>query len=57
MMGFRGIALPSENLTFTAPPSCSPGDLEGRMNAGVMGVTEGCKGCGVEGEGETRIAY
>jgi len=54
MMGFRGTATPSVNLTFTSLRSA--GDFEGRINAGVMGVTEGCKGCGVEGAGETDIA-
>ena len=57
MITFRGIALPSENLTFIAHPSSGAGDFEGLMNAGMMGVTEGCKGCGVEGAGEAGIAY
>jgi len=57
MMGFRGMASPSKNLTFIAPPPRGAGDCEGRMNAGVIGVIEGCKGCGAEEVGEVDIEY
>ena len=44
MMGFRGVATPSSNEILTGA-----GLLDaGRMKAGVMGVTGGCKGWGVD---------
>jgi hypothetical protein len=57
MMGFRGIATPSENLTFIGLPSRGAGEFVGRIKAGVMGVIEECKGCGAEGAGDGDIEY
>ena len=44
MMGFRGVATPSSNEILTGAALLDAG----RMKAGVMGVTGGCKGCGVD---------